>query len=115
MVLRGLNCRACCFFGQISPVLVFGFGGYEFSFWAPARAAGRHPLLCIYPRMTSRPEPLFYALSEAIAAALVFVVVFLRIESPVSVNRWWFCISRSSIASAIVASPIHSCQCSIGS
>ena len=53
--------------------------------------------------------------SRWVAAALALVAVFLRIDSPVSVKRWWFCISRSSIASAIVASPIHSCQCSIGS
>jgi hypothetical protein len=58
-----------------------------------------------------------YAPPGLVAAALVLalVAVFLRIDSPVSVKRWWFCISLSSIASAIVALPIHSCQCSIGS
>ena len=40
---------------------------------------------------------------------------FLRKDSPVIVRRWWFCINRSSMASAIVGSPIHSCQCSMGS
>lgn len=40
---------------------------------------------------------------------------FLRKDSPVIVKRWWFCMNRSSMASTIVGSPIHSCQCSMGS
>jgi 4-hydroxybenzoate polyprenyltransferase len=65
--------------------------------------------------MTSWREPLSYAFSEQVEAALVMASVFLRIDSPVSVTRWWLCASRSCFASAIVASPIHSRQCSIGS
>jgi hypothetical protein len=37
------------------------------------------------------------------------------IESPLSVMVYALCMSRSIIASARVASPSHSCQCSIGS
>ena len=40
---------------------------------------------------------------------------FWRRDSPVSVKRWCFCINRSRMASAIVASPIQACQCSMGS
>jgi len=65
--------------------------------------------------ISSRRGPLSYALNDGLAAALALVAVFLRIDSPVSVKRRWFCISRSSIASAIVASPIHSFQHPIGS
>jgi len=35
---------------------------------------------------------------------------FTRIDSPVSVKRWWCCMTRSRIASAMVASPIHARQ-----
>ena len=38
-----------------------------------------------------------------------------RNDSPVRVSRWFCCISRSRIASAIVASPTQACQCSTGS
>lgn len=119
MVLRGLDCRLCCFFEQISPFLVFGFGGFGFFKQGPCQGRRQAPPVVHVPMHKQLLRPPSYAMSPAIALALadalVFVVVFLRIDSPVSVKRWWFCISRSSIASAIVASPIHSCQCSIGS
>ena len=73
------------------------------------------PRLCMYPCMTNRRGPLSYVTKRWVAAALALVVVLLRIDPPVSVKRWWFCISRASIASAIVVLLIHSYQCSIGS
>ena len=37
MVLRGLNCRGCCFFERFCPIAVFGFGCLGFFNSGPAR------------------------------------------------------------------------------
>ena len=114
MVLRGLNCNECRFFGQFCPFLVFDLVCLRFFHAGPCLGAAGPPRLCMYPCIARPRQGLHaYALSGALTLALL--LVFLRIDSPVSVKRWLFCINRSSIASAIVASPIHLCQCSMGS